>query len=167
MYNPFLSTMKGFNNLAIIFMVCFGPSILYGQDLGSKGYQSFGAVFSEEKEAVKNSALYEKIRQTDTITTQLVGEIKEVCQAKGCWMKVNLKDNKEVFVKFKDYGFFIPLDTAGKKAVMNGIAFIEEVSVEEQKHYAMDNGASKEAIEKITLPKKTFRFEAAGVLIEK
>jgi hypothetical protein len=81
-------------------------------------------------------------------------------------MKVNLSGD-EVFVKFKDYGFFVPLDAAGKEVVMNGKAFVEELSVDEQKHYAMDKGASKEEIEKITSPKKTLRFEADGVLIEK
>ena len=70
-----------------------------------------------------------------------------------------------MFVRFKDYGFFVPKDAAGKKVVMNGAAFLEEMSVEDQKHYAEDEGASEEELAQITAPKRTLRFEADGVLI--
>ena len=49
---------------------------------------------------------------------------------------------------------------------VNGLAFIEEMSVDEQKHYAEDGGESEEAIAAITTPKKTYRFEADGVLVK-
>ena len=159
--------MKRFNILAIILMICFTAGNTFGQDkTSSENYLVFGADFNQTEKAEKSSALYKNIQSRDTVTTQLVGKINEVCQSKGCWMKVNLSGD-EVFVKFKDYGFFVPLDAAGKQVVMNGKAFVEELSVDEQKHYAMDKGASKEEIEKITSPKKTLRFEADGVLIEK
>ena len=50
---------------------------------------------------------------------------------------------------------------------MNGAAFFEEMSVEDQKHFAEDEGASEDEIALITAPKKTLRFEADGVLIAK
>jgi hypothetical protein len=81
-------------------------------------------------------------------------------------MKVQLESNEEVFVRFKDYGFFVPKDAAGKRVVMNGAAFFEEMSVEDQRHYAEDEGASEDELALITSPKKTLRFEADGVLIE-
>ncbi|WP_394970588.1 DUF4920 domain-containing protein [uncultured Croceitalea sp.] len=160
--------MKRFNTLAIIFMMCFTVGNAFGQDkVSSENYEVFGVDFSQIEKTEKSSTLYQNIQLKDTVKTQLVGEIREVCQSKGCWMKVNLSGDDEVFVKFKDYGFFVPLDAAGKKVVMNGKAFVEELSVNEQKHYAMDKGTSKEEIEKITSPKKTLRFEADGVLIKK
>ncbi len=160
--------MKRFNIFTIILMVCFTFAGAYAQDnASSKNYGAFGANFEEVEGAEDNSRIYQNIQAKDTIATQLVGSIKEVCQAKGCWMRVNLAGDKEVFVKFKDYGFFVPLDASGNKVVMNGKAFVEEVSVDEQKHYAEDKGATKEEIEKITKPKKTLRFEADGVLIKK
>ena len=125
----------------------------------------FGAEFEISGEASKTAVPYEQISGKDSLQTQIVGEIKEVCQAKGCWMKVQLKSNEEVFVRFKDYGFFVPKDAAGKKVVMNGAAFYEEMSVEDQKHYAEDEGASENELAQITTPKKTLRFEADGVLI--
>ena len=114
---------------------------------------------------MENTTLYEGIKSSDTIQAQMIGEIKEVCQSKGCWMKVALAPDREVFVRFKDYGFFVPKDAAGKKVVMNGLAFLEEMSVEDQRHYAEDDGATKEEIAQITAPKRTYRFEADGVLI--
>jgi hypothetical protein len=160
--------MKRFNILAIILMICFTVANALAQDVQpSENFEAFGAYFNRTAKAENSSDLYQNIKSNDTITTQLIGEINEVCQSKGCWMKVNLPGNDEVFVKFKDYGFFVPLDAAGKKVVMNGKAFIEELSMDEQKHYAMDEGASKNDIEKITSPKRTLRFEADGVLIKK
>jgi hypothetical protein len=69
-------------------------------------------------------------------------------------------------VKFKDYGFFMPKDIAGKEVIVNGKAFIEAMSVDEQRHYAEDGGESAEAIAAITEQKKTLRFEADGVLLK-
>ena len=125
----------------------------------------FGEKFDKQQKYTMTSEVYGKIASKDTVQTQLTGVIKEVCQAKGCWMKVTLDTNDEVFVKFKDYGFFVPTDSADKIVVMNGIAFTEEISVEEQRHYAQDRGDSPEEIAKIVAPKRTLRFEAEGVLI--
>ena len=125
----------------------------------------FGEEFEVSGKASKTSAPFDQISGKDSLQTQIVGEIKEVCQSKGCWMKVQLESNDEVFVRFKDYGFFVPKDAAGKKVVMNGAAFLEEMSVDDQRHYAEDEGASEDELAQITAPKKTLRFEADGVLI--
>ncbi len=42
----------------------------------------------------------------------------------------------------------------------------EEVSVDEQWHYAKDAGKTKEDITLITKPKRTYSFEADGVLLK-
>ena len=102
----------------------------------------------------------------DTINSKMKGTVDEVCQAKGCWMKMDLTNGEQVMVKFKDYGFFMPKDIAGKEVVINGVAYVDEMPVEEQKHYAEDAGESPEKIEKITEPKKTYAFIADGVLIK-
>ncbi|WP_339333083.1 MULTISPECIES: DUF4920 domain-containing protein [unclassified Croceitalea] len=160
--------MKRFNILAIILMIGFSNTIVFAQqNTSSTDYELFGADFEKEKGTTKDAEVYQNIKAKDTVITQLVGNINEVCQAKGCWMKVNLPNNEEVFVKFKDYGFFVPLDASGRQVVMNGKAFLEEVSVDEQRHYAKDKGASEDEISRITEPKKTLRFEADGVLIKK
>jgi len=44
---------------------------------------------------------------------------------------------------------------------------VEEVSIDEQRHYAEDAGKSAEEIASITVPKRTYSFEADGVLVVK
>ena len=80
-------------------------------------------------------------------------------------MNVVSDDGESMFVKFKDYGFFMPLDLAGQEVVMNGVAFKEVTSVEELQHYAEDEGLSQVEIAKITEPKEEFKFMATGVYV--
>jgi hypothetical protein len=70
-----------------------------------------------------------------------------------------------VMVKFKDYGFFMPKNIAGEEVIVEGVAFVEEVSVDEQRHYAEDAGKSPDEIAEITEPKRTLSFISSGVLI--
>ncbi|MEO0572301.1 MAG: DUF4920 domain-containing protein [Bacteroidota bacterium] len=118
-----------------------------------------------KKDIEKTSKVFQDLKVSEGVNTQIKGTITDVCQVKGCWMRVNLIDEQQVFVKFKDYGFFVPTDAAGKEVVMNGQAFVEEMSVAEQQHYALDRGATKEEMAKITKPIRTLRFEANGVHI--
>jgi hypothetical protein len=94
------------------------------------------------------------------------GEITQVCQAEGCWMKMKNASGEDIFVKFKDHAFLIPKDLAGHKAYVSGTAIRKTVSVEDQKHYAEDAGKSEEEIAKITEPKVELRVDATGVVIE-
>ncbi len=134
----------------------------------SDNYQSLGDEISD-KDYISSQELLEKyqnLKTGDTLNLKFASEVKEVCQKKGCWMKVDLV-NEEAMVRFKDYGFFMPKDLSGKKIIMDGKAYIEEMSVEDQRHYAEDGGATSEETLAITEPKRTFAFEAHGVLIPK
>ncbi|UJH66775.1 DUF4920 domain-containing protein [Allomuricauda sp. SCSIO 65647] len=156
--------MKLFNTLFVVSLSLCAIHISYAQDK-NKTHSLFGNAF-QQSENGKGTAVFESLKVNDTLKTQFSGRIVEVCQAKGCWMKVDLQDGNQVFVRFKDYGFFVPTDAAGKNVMANGKAFLEEMSVDEQRHYAEDAGASEDELVKITSPKRTYRFEADGVLIE-
>ncbi|WP_045475045.1 DUF4920 domain-containing protein [Winogradskyella sp. PG-2] len=108
---------------------------------------------------------YKNMKAGDTVPTKIKGKIIEVCSKKGCWMTLDMDGENEVMVKFKDYGFFMPLDAEGD-VVVNGKAFVTETPVDELRHYAEDAGKSKEEIEAITEPKLEYRFEADGVLLK-
>lgn len=131
-------------------------------------YASFGKeIIVDDAVAASSMAKhYADMKVGDSVNSKMVGTVKEVCQAKGCWMKVDLEDGNEVMVKFKDYGFFVPKNIAGQEIVMNGKAFVSEVPVNELRHYAEDAGKSEEEIAAITEPKRTFSFEADGVLVK-
>lgn len=131
-------------------------------------YASFGDSITAD-DAISKDVLFSKfktMKEGDTLEVKFASKISDVCQKKGCWMNVDLSDNEKVFVKFKDYSFFMPLNSAGEEAVINGKAFLSIESVEEQKHYAKDAGKSQEAIDSITTPIKTYAFMANGVLIK-
>jgi hypothetical protein len=108
---------------------------------------------------------YESLNVGDTITTKVSAKINEVCSKKGCWMKLDLGNEQEIMVTFKDYGFFMPLNAEGE-VIINGKAFVSETSVDDLRHYAEDAGKSAEEIEAITEAEKTFAFEADGVLLK-
>ena len=130
-------------------------------------YASFGEeIIADDAIAASSMAVhYKTMNVGDSINSKIIAEVNEVCQAKGCWMRLNLDDENEVMVKFKDYGFFVPKDISGKKVIINGKAFVKEVSVDEQRHYAEDAGKSAEEIALIIAPKRTYSFEADGVLV--
>lgn len=130
-------------------------------------YESFGTTFSlPDAVTAKRMALrYEDLSVGDSIDAKMTAKVKDVCQAKGCWMTLDLLDGKEVMVKFENYGFFVPKDISGKEVFINGKAFVNEVSVDEQRHYAQDGGATAEDIAKIVAPKTTYSFIADGVLL--
>ena len=96
---------------------------------------------------------------------KIAGKVTEVCQEKGCWMKLERENGETLMVKFKDYGFFMPKDIEGKEVILEGEAIVKEVSVKQQKHYAKDAGKSQEEIDKIKAPKKETQFIAKGVLV--
>jgi hypothetical protein len=101
----------------------------------------------------------------DKFKGKITGKVVEVCQEKGCWMKLEQANGEKLMVKFKDYGFFMPKDIVGKEVVLEGEASIKEVSVKQLQHYAKDAGKSDEEISKIKHPKKETQFVAAGVLV--
>lgn len=131
-------------------------------------YDAFGAKISMEEfiSSEEMLAKFKTMKVGDTINVKFASKIKEVCSKKGCWMKLPLDKNTETMVRFKDYGFFMPLDSKGREVIVNGKAFVKETSVKELQHYAEDAGKSKAEIAQITEPKVEFAFEADGVLMK-
>lgn len=129
-------------------------------------YLSFGKKITDEnllsnKEIVET---YKNLKAGDTAIVKFTAKVNEVCQTKGCWMRLDIGDD-EAMVKFKDYGFFMPKNIADKEVIVHGKAFVAEISIEEQRHYAEDAGKSEDEIAAITEVEKTLSFEADGVLL--
>ncbi len=129
-----------------------------------------GEIFGErmtEDGAMPYSVLVNKVPESDSLLTKVVGTVEAVCQKKGCWMTI-VSDQEGVpnmMVRFKDYGFFVPKDISGRQVVMEGYAFREETSVEDLRHYAEDEGLPQEEIDKITEPEEEIKFLASGVIV--
>jgi len=120
-----------------------------------------------DKKAVAAAELPTKMVNQEKLETKVTGTVESVCQAKGCWMKVVTADGQTMRVTFKDYGFFVPKDIAGKTVVFEGEAKMKTTPVAELRHYAEDAGKSKEEIAKITEPKHELTFVAEGVIVKK
>ena len=163
--------MKGFNILLVFLfgvITCFGQqkdrakSSVQGTSVTLYGDEFVANNVMDKEEVWQN---YSTMAVSDTLNVQFKTEVREVCKVKGCWMLVELPEGEQAMVRFKDYGFFMPIDILDKKVVLNGLAYVEEMSVDAQRHYAKDAGKSTEEINQITTPKRTFSFEATGVLV--
>ncbi|MDF1800098.1 MAG: DUF4920 domain-containing protein [Planctomycetota bacterium] len=91
--------------------------------------------------------------------------IEEVCQSKGCWMTFN-EGGESMRVKFKDYAFFMPMDSQGKEVLVDGTFAIQVVPAEEAAHYLEDAGKHEEAAA-ITEDQVSLTFLASSVLMKK
>lgn len=111
--------------------------------------------------------VFSDLKPGDSLNTRFEAEVAEVCQNKGCWMRVKLPNDETVMVRFKDYGFFVPKDISGKKVIVEGKAFISEVEQDERRHMAEDAGAADSLIAQIQGSEFQKGFEATGVRIFK
>jgi hypothetical protein len=128
------------------------PTGMFGEEINDSGVVSLTQLVSE-------------LQVNDEFEGKVVGEIKEVCVKKGCWMTIDLPNGQTMRVTFKDYAFFVPLNSQGYPVVIEGVASKKVTDVATLRHFAEDAGKSKEEIESITEPKQEYAFEAIGVII--
>ena len=64
------------------------------------------------------------------------GVVTNACERKGCWMQLKpaAGADQAVRVTFKDYGFFVPLDSKGMKARAEGVTTVKKLSKAEADH---------------------------------
>ncbi len=125
--------------------------------------------FGEEitpDDAMAASDLAAALEGKDSLNVKVEGIINACCQTKGCWMDVDLGNGESMIVKFKDYGFFVPKNSSGSTAVLEGVAKVETQSVEWLKHKAEDAGKTQEEIDAITESEVKVSFMADGVIIK-
>jgi hypothetical protein len=71
----------------------------------------------------------------DGKTVAVEAKIRRACQKKGCWMELaTSEDGPGVRVTFKDYGFFVPLDSAGTTARVEGTVKVATLSAAHATH---------------------------------
>jgi len=88
-----------------------------------------------EQEILTVSDAVAKLDEIADVPVVVEGKITQVCQSRGCWMVI--QDNESsVRVRFADYGFFVPWESAGKTVRAQGTLKIETVSEETARHWA-------------------------------
>lgn len=141
------------------------PVQLAAYVVGGDSTKYFGKTISTEGATnIQNLMADSKVSE---YTGKVTGTVVSVCQNKGCWMKLDAGNGQTMMVTFKDYGFFVPKDITGQTVVIDGVAEMKTVSVEEQQHYAKDAGKTQAEIDAITQPKTELSFVAEGVALVK
>lgn len=122
----------------------------------------------DKKNAISVKSLESSLKKNESYAGKIEGEVVSVCKKKGCFLTLKREgDASPIMVRFTDYGYFVPEDLIGKTVVLEGKAKVKETSVEWLKHYAEDEGKSKEEIAKIKEPKRDISVVADGVLVVK
>jgi len=126
---------------------------------------NYGNTAWDTTEAITGEQLMEQLAGQDSVYTSVSGNIAAACQAKGCWMNMDVAGN-EMFVKFKDYGFLVPKNSAEHNAIIKGWAYQDTISVKDRIEYARDAEATEEEIAAITEPEVKLTFMAEGVVMK-
>lgn len=143
-------------------LVLLLPMLLLPQSLDA-GAGKFGAPLGDSPKValadlVKDPAAW----SGKTVKTE--GVVSAVCQEKGCWMVLKAGE-KTVRVRFKDYGFFVPKDSAGATAVLEGVFSVKTVPEKTAKHYAEETPGGKP--DAIKGDQQELSFLASGVELGK
>lgn len=125
---------------------------------------NYGDTDWDQNTAITGEELMQELQGKDSLFTTVKGNITAACQAKGCWMNMDMNGN-QMLVKFKDYGFFVPKNSADHEAIISGWAYSDTISVSQQIEIAKDANATEEEIAKINSPKVKLQFMANGVVI--
>ncbi len=127
--------------------------------------ENFGDVITADS-AITIEEMKTLMGDKTEMTTKVIAPVDAVCKKKGCWMELKAKDGTSMRVTFKDYGFFVPKDCAGKTAIAMGVAKVEVTSVADLQEYAKDDGKSAEEVAAIKEPVRELVFEANGVILQ-
>ncbi|MBL37290.1 MAG: DUF4920 domain-containing protein [Xanthomonadales bacterium] len=107
-------------------------------------HEDFGTELPESDTLHSLGSAISKLDQLTGQSLLIETEIQQVCQKKGCFFIA--RDGDAVArVRFQDYGFFIPTDSAGKTVKLAGTLERVELTPEQSAHFAEDLGQDAEA----------------------
>jgi hypothetical protein len=96
----------------------------------------FGAAITETTPTALSSVLADPKAYSGK-TVLVDGDVRSACSRKGCWMEIATSLDKAApgcRVTFKDYGFFVPTDSQGSKARVQGLVQVTNVPKERVDH---------------------------------
>jgi hypothetical protein len=104
----------------------------------------------------------------DGQTVRVAGTVRQVCQARGCWLTFSTARGETLRVVTHGEGeedreeLLFPKDASGSHAEVVGTLTVTEESVERRRHLAEDAGASADEIAAITAPSRAVALVATG-----
>ena len=94
--------------LAVILISCnnTNENPILNSKSESQSYKFYGKVISQD--SIKNLEVEkESLMNTGIKSSKISGRIVETCSKKGCWMTLDTGEDT-LFIKFRDYAFFVP-----------------------------------------------------------
>ena len=104
-------------------------------------FETFGALLDESVPMVTLENLAKDGGGYVGRPVRVEARVAEVCQKKGCFF-IAQDGGSVVRISFKDYGFFVPTDIAGKRVTFVGEVVARELTPDEAAHYAEDLGTA-------------------------
>ncbi len=96
----------------------------------------FGSQFSGAPKAALQEILAAPMAYSGK-TVEVAATVRRACSRKGCWMELaESADGAGIGcrVTFKDYGFFVPTDSAGRSARVEGAVVVKQVAASHVAH---------------------------------
>jgi hypothetical protein len=133
---------------------------------GKDAAKSYGAALT----AATPVALAKVMATPDAFADRTVtveGQVRKACTRKGCWMEI--ADSQQggtpgCRVTFKDYGFFVPTDSAGSHARVQGKVEVDVLSAAAVRHYEEEGAAFAKAADGTA---REIRIVATGVQLRR
>jgi hypothetical protein len=102
---------------------------------------SGGKLYGQPLQPGEVKPLADVLAKPDSFANQTVtvaAQVRKACTRKGCWMELaesTAEGTPGCRVTFKDYGFFVPVDSAGASARVQGRVEVDTLSASAVRHY--------------------------------
>lgn len=151
-------------NVAAVFCL-----LVFGSGAALAQTTSYGNALTLQK-PVPIADLVKHPEQFGEKKVMVEGEIVEVCQSMGCWIKISDASTSEpILFKVEDGVIEFPKDSKGKKVRAEGVLSVKTLSKEElvkqAEHEAQEQGKPFDAAG-ITGPKVVLRLNGEGAEIK-
>lgn len=136
-------------NVAFTLVLALGAGLLQAEGIRlsepvaeDADSETFGEAMSRAEEGLPTLSLAQVVSQADELAGQQVAvntRVAQVCQKKGCFF-VAQEGAAALRVSFKDYGFFVPTDIAGRTVTLVGELVRKRRDAAEAAHLQDDAG---------------------------
>lgn len=136
------------------------------ESIPTASYLKRGAAIGKSKKVSLNKVLADPSKFSGK-TVRVEGVVVRSCKTEGCWAEVaENKDSKSIRIKMKDHSFFIPLESAGAWARVEGTVQVKTLSKAQVDHMIEEDGAkfaNRNADGTVT----EVSFEATGIELKR
>ncbi|MBX3181569.1 MAG: DUF4920 domain-containing protein [Polyangiaceae bacterium] len=95
------------------------------------GYTLYGEPLAADVAPIKLATLLENPEGYEGKTVHVEADVRRACSRKGCWMELvegTTEKPATCRVSFKDYGFFVPTDSQGAHAKLQGVVELKKLT---------------------------------------